>query len=251
MINVICAVYNQKNNIERTIISFEKQKYQDKKLIIIDGGSTDGTVEVLKKYQNIIDYWVSEPDHGISDAFNKGLEQCENGYVYFLGAGDTFLNENVINIMLEGCNYKTNLLVCGRIRRINPNESNEHILFTTPKTNKFNKHSLLFKMSLPHQGLFTSTIFFEKYGNFSLSCKYAMDYEHLLRAYHAFPSVLMKDITVATWITGGIGTNKTKEVLQEYHKIKLTNKIAPRWILSLINNYTLMKYMIKRLLKRA
>ena len=97
-------------------------------------------------------------------------------------------------------------------------------------------------MALPHQGLFTSKKFFEKYGLFDINCKYAMDYELLLRLYRSFPLVKINDLIVADWRAGGIGTNKTGEVVKEYHLIRVKNKIAPRWILNIIFKLTKIRY---------
>lgn len=245
-VSVICAVYNDVEAVRNTIESFINQQYENKRLIVIDGGSTDGTVELLKKYDDVIAYWSSEPDQGISDAFNKGLVQVEPGYVYFIGAGDSFANNFVIGKMMDGCDYQRDKLVCGKVRFVD--EKTGNVKFIAPKTLKFKKSSLLFRMSLPHQGLFTSTAYFEEIGKFRLDCKYAMDYEILLRAYPNFPAVIMKDELVATWLAGGIGSGRTLEVFKEYDRIRRLNSVASGHILTMINALTVIKYKIKQLI---
>lgn len=246
IVSVICAVYNDIKGLTKTIESFISQDYQDKELIIIDGGSTDGSAEVLNQYGNVIKYSISEKDKGISDAFNKGLAQVSPGYVYFLGAGDTFFENDVISKVINNCNFRSDLLVCGRVRFADENTG--EVKFIAPKNISFNKRSLLFRMSLPHQGLFTSTVFFEKYGNFSLECKYAMDYELLLRAYHDFPCVIMRNIVIATWLAGGIGSNRTMDVFREYDKNRRKNNVAPSMVLTGINLWTIFKYKFKQVI---
>lgn len=242
-VNVICATFNASNELIKTINSFNNQTYKDKRLIIIDGGSNDNFKDVINIFKKSIDYMVSEPDLGISDAFNKGIRQAQAGYVYFLGAGDTFFTDDALENLVKDTDYNNDLLVCGKIRRIDL--TTNKLLDIAPKSKVFNLSSLLFRMSLPHQGLLTSTLFFDKYGLFRIDCKYAMDYELLLRAYHSFPKVIFKDIIVADWMSGGVGSGRIREVLREYNRIKEINQVAPKIILIGLNCYTILKYYIK------
>jgi glycosyltransferase involved in cell wall biosynthesis len=89
LITIITVVFNSEEYLESTIQSVLNMNYQNIEYIIIDGNSTDGTVDVIKKYQDRIDYWISEPDRGIYDAMNKGWAVSkDNSYILFLGAGD-------------------------------------------------------------------------------------------------------------------------------------------------------------------
>ena len=90
LISVITVVYNGEKYLEETIQSIINQTYDNVEYIIIDGGSTDGTVDIIKKYEDRIDYWVSEKDKGISDAFNKGVKVAKGDYINFQGDGDGF-----------------------------------------------------------------------------------------------------------------------------------------------------------------
>ncbi len=92
VISIISVVYNAEFYLEQTILSVIKQTYQNIELIIVDGGSTDGTLEIIKKYEKRISYWVSEPDKGIYDAMNKATEVVTGDWVNFVGAGDILLN---------------------------------------------------------------------------------------------------------------------------------------------------------------
>lgn len=97
-ISVVTVCYNAADTIERTILSVLNQTYHDIEYIIIDGGSTDGTVEIIRKYADRIAYWVSEPDKGIYDAMNKGIKVSKGEYIYFLGADD-ILCENILLVI--------------------------------------------------------------------------------------------------------------------------------------------------------
>lgn len=94
-ISVVTVSYNAAETIEETIQSVVNQTYDNIEYIIIDGGSTDGTVDIIKRYADRLAYWVSEPDKGIYDAMNKGLRAANGHYVYFLGADDIIADENV------------------------------------------------------------------------------------------------------------------------------------------------------------
>lgn len=95
-ISIITVSYNAAKTIEQTIQSVVNQTYDNIEYIIIDGGSTDGTVDIIKKYEDKIAYWVSEPDKGIYDAMNKGILKASGEYIYFLGADDWLYNESVM-----------------------------------------------------------------------------------------------------------------------------------------------------------
>jgi len=96
LISIITAVYNGSSTIEETIKSVSAQNYKNYEYIIIDGGSTDGTLDILKKHNGEIDYWVSEPDKGVYDAFNKGIDLARGEWLYFLGADDRLFDDSVL-----------------------------------------------------------------------------------------------------------------------------------------------------------
>jgi len=97
LITVITVVFNGAKYLEDTIKSVISQTYPNIEYIIIDGGSTDGTLDVIKKYEDYIDYWVSEPDNGIYDAMNKGLELAGGEWINFMNCGDSFYSNNILN----------------------------------------------------------------------------------------------------------------------------------------------------------
>lgn len=96
LISVVTICYNAKNDLEKTILSVLSQTYQDIEYIIIDGGSMDGTVDIIHKYSERLFYWISEPDKGIYDAMNKGMDRATGSWINFMNAGDTFCDNEVI-----------------------------------------------------------------------------------------------------------------------------------------------------------
>ncbi len=101
LFTVVTAVFNGAERLQSTIISVLGQSYSDVEFIVIDGGSTDGTLSILRKYEDAIDYWVSEPDRGVYDAFNKASRLITGEWTIFLGAGDLFYDANVLTSMAE------------------------------------------------------------------------------------------------------------------------------------------------------
>jgi len=95
-VTIVTVTRNDAGNLRKTIDSVISQTYGKSEYIVIDGGSTDGTCEILKKYDSVIDDWVSEPDEGIFHAMNKGSEKATGEWIIFLNSGDLFFNDHVL-----------------------------------------------------------------------------------------------------------------------------------------------------------
>lgn len=136
-ISVITVCYNSVDTIEKTILSVLNQTYIDIEYIVIDGGSMDGTVDIIKKYNDNISYWVSEPDKGIYDAMNKGIAVATGDYINFMNSGDKFFNDKTIESIFtkiyhdEDVIYGETLKIsdyCSYIEQCMPLEKMRHIL---------------------------------------------------------------------------------------------------------------------------
>ena len=98
LITIITAVFNGEKYLQETINSIKNQTYNNYEFVVIDGGSTDKTMEIIKKNSNMIDYWVSEEDEGLYDAFNKGLSLARGDYIGIINSDDTYEN-NALEIL--------------------------------------------------------------------------------------------------------------------------------------------------------
>ena len=105
-ISVITVVLNNKSYIEDCINSVLNQSYKNVEYIVIDGGSTDGTVDAIRKYEKSISKWISEPDRGIYDAMNKGIALCSGDYIGMLNADDMFSDNSVLQTIIDEFNFK-------------------------------------------------------------------------------------------------------------------------------------------------
>lgn len=137
-ISIITVVFNANEVLEETIKSVLNQKHENLEYIIIDGGSTDGSLDVIKKYQDIISNWISESDNGIYDAMNKGIQMATGQYICFINSGDLLIELPIKNIL--NC---TSDLIVFPVRL-----SNGDVFF--PEVNR----SLKIRNTLPHQGCF-------------------------------------------------------------------------------------------------
>ncbi len=97
LITVVTVVYNDEEHLEETVKSVINQDYRNVEYIVVDGGSKDGTLEVIKKYENAIDYWVSESDEGIYHAMNKGIDFGSGEWIVFMNSGDIFYSDDVLS----------------------------------------------------------------------------------------------------------------------------------------------------------
>ena len=103
LFSIITVVYNNEKFLEETIQSVLNQKFQNFEYIIIDGGSSDKTLDIIKKYENEIDYWISEKDRGIYDAFNKGMSLAKGDFIGIINSDDTYMN-NALEIIAKYVN---------------------------------------------------------------------------------------------------------------------------------------------------
>jgi len=125
MITIITIVLNDEKDIRKTIVSIVNQRHNNFEFIIIDGGSCDKTIEIIKQYELKIDYWRSEPDGGIYYAMNKGIELANGRYILFMNSGDEFFSNDVLTKVFQKLNsgaeiiYGNTAVDFGGITRVN------------------------------------------------------------------------------------------------------------------------------------
>tara|TARA_S200000501_G_scaffold97106_1_gene90405 strand:- start:9280 stop:10062 length:783 start_codon:yes stop_codon:yes gene_type:complete len=100
-ISIITIVYNRKEDLRKTLENISNQDFLAKELIVIDGESTDGTLEIIEEYSNDIDIFISEKDQGIYDAMNKGVLNASGQWLNFMNAGDCYFNKNILSTIFK------------------------------------------------------------------------------------------------------------------------------------------------------
>lgn len=176
-ISIITVVYNRVNVIEQVISSVVNQTYKNIEYVIVDGGSTDGTVDVIKRYDSKIAYWISEPDTGIYNAMNKALKIVTGDYVEIIGSDDSLCDKKTIEKVVKELDDDPDILSCCAWF-IHGNTGMQSLF-----DNSFaiNKKEYIGGM-IPHAGMFVKKSAYEKYG-FDESYKIAADYKFFLQCY--------------------------------------------------------------------
>ncbi len=169
-LSIITVCLNEAKTIEKTIKSVIDQTFTDYEYIVLDGGSTDGTLDIINKYRDRIDVAGSEPDTGIYNAMNKGIKKATGEYVFFLNAGDKFLDNNVLQLIFSKT-PSADLVYCDMLVQMN---SGFVLRKQTPRSIS---KAFMYADSIPHQATFTKKEMFIKHGSFDESYKVAADYE--------------------------------------------------------------------------
>ena len=204
-VTVVTAVLNDAGHIEQTILSVISQTDIEIEYIIVDGGSKDGTLELIGKYKDKISLLISEPDRGVYDAMNKGIKYSTGDFVYFLNSGDVLLNPSILSkIKFEDVNVR-NTIIYGNVVVAYGN------IEALEKPRPFFNSKMKFKgIGICHQSMFFpgELIRNEKY---DLSYKIAADYDLVYRLWRKGTEFLYKDITIAKYDWGkGISSNPYK-----------------------------------------
>lgn len=240
LFTIIVAVYNAETTIQQCIDSFVSQTYKNKELIIIDGGSIDNTLKIINQNTKEISYWLSEPDTGIYNAWNKGLFKAQGEWIYFLGADDFFINNDVLKNIESYINKIPNTfnVVYGKVSYISPTGN-----YLYSQGEPWNLVGKRFKqlMTIPHQGVFHKKSLFVQYGKFDEDFKIAGDYEFLLRELKDNDAFFIA-LPIAVMRQGGISNNNLNSILimKELRKAQRKNGLmwsGLYWYLAMIRVY--------------
>ncbi len=248
-ISVVTVCYNARENIGGTMASVISQTYKDLEYIVVDGGSTDGTIDVVKEYQKKFPIiFISQKDEGIYDAMNKGIRLASGQWINFMNAGDSFVDKDVL----------------GKISRY-LTEENDLVYGAT----QFRYHGFSvvrrprpiadFRVKMPfnHQSLFARTSLLKDHP-FDTRYHLAADYEQVLFAVKARKTFFEAPMVVAVFNNEGVSNKKTaaaikeyERILEDYHELTLWRrlcyralpikilgkKIVPNWIQRIIYRY--------------
>lgn len=219
LFSIITIVFNGELHIEETIKSVFNQNYRNIEYIIIDGGSTDRTLEILKKYDSKIDYWLSEHDTGISNAFNKGIALVQGEIIGIINSDD-YYKEGVLANIMSVYNYNDPCVLCGGMLLKHPQRPDRIWNSTLKGIEK--------EMTIAHPATFVPRTIYTKFGGFDEDFKIAMDYEFVLRLMKA--NVRFQIVPYVTTImrAGGVSSKRYLQGIKEMnlaHKKYFTKKM--------------------------
>lgn len=239
LISVITVVLNEKERLEKTIQSVINQTYKNIEYIIIDGGSTDGTLDVIKNYQYAIHAWISEPDKGIYDAFNKGIRLASGDWVNFMNAGDVFYNSNTVALLKKYFQEDT-VLIYGDVR-INYGDFE--------RTQYAKSFSRLWMGGICcHQSVFIKKQILAKL-EFNLDYNLAADYELLCRIYLGGYPVTKVNIIVSKVNNKGQADMRRVEALGEFLRIARRNFKTRAMLICIRYQVLILLELIKKCIK--
>jgi len=248
LITIIVAVFNGKTTLQQCIDSVAQQTYPNKELIVIDGGSKDGTVDLLSASQEKIAYWITEPDRGIYNAMNKGVARAQGEWICFLGADDYLWDAQVLEKLAGqlGKLPQDIRIAYGRIMMVDADGANLY-----PQGEPWEKIKGQFRqaMCIPHQGVMHRRSLFKLHGQFDESFRIAGDYELLLRELKTGEAAFIPEIIVAAQRIGGISTSDANyfRTLREYMRAQRMHvQLLPgKYLLNAITNEFLRRLLWK------
>lgn len=226
--SIITINYNNREGLEKTIESVVNQSFKNYQYIIIDGGSTDGSVEVIEKYASQINYWVSEQDKGIYHAMNKGILQAHGEYVIFMNSGDCFYDSTVLDwVFQQGLQED---ICIGKVWCVGRN------IIKEPLNNNFSMMDL-FRNHPPHQAAFIKRDLFEQ-GLFDETFKLVSDWIFFIdRLIFRNCSYRYLNTIIANYDMSGLSTTQTR-LLKEEEKKALESFLPQR----ILKDYEKYKY---------
>lgn len=239
-ISIIVAVFNGVETLQQCIDSIAMQTYSNKELIIIDGGSNDGTVALLEANNKQINYWISERDSGIYNAWNKGLSQVKGTWICFLGADDFLWEKDVLlHIASELTSIPADIrLVYGQIMLLNDRGEGLHLLGEPWGAVRVRFQQT---MCIPHPGLMHHHSLFEQRGKFDESFRIAGDYELLLRELKLAEARFLPNVVVVGMRQGGVSSTPENsfKMMREIRRGQRIHglRIGRYWLFAMVRVY--------------
>ena len=211
-ISIITVVRNNASTIKDTIDSVLKQTYSNVEYIVIDGSSTDGTIEIIQGYKKYIKKFISEKDKGVYDAMNKGINLATGDVIGLLNGDDVYFDETVLQNVANAFKKNESDCVYGDLYYVERNNLDEVVRYW--KSSKFKKGSFARGWHPPHPTFFLKKEVYSKYGLYDIEMKVSADFDLMLRLLekynitsHYLPTILVR------MRTGGMSNKTIKNII--------------------------------------
>ncbi|MBL0126153.1 MAG: glycosyltransferase [Flavobacteriales bacterium] len=223
-VTLITVCRNVASVIAETLDSILAQTHPDIELIVIDGASTDGTVEILERYRPKLGALVSEPDKGIYDAMNKGLRLATGDVIGFVNAGDLLMTPEVIAHIANAFQRAHVEAVYGDIIMVDAHDI--HKVHRTWLSGTYHRANFQKGWMPPHVGTFIKRSVYDRFGHFNTDLRIGADYEILLRFLfkHAIPTLHVREVLVRFRL-GGMSNGNVKQILQANREVRRSWKL--------------------------
>ena len=186
LVSIITVVFNGESELEATIKSVIEQSYKNIEYIIIDGASSDKTLDIIHQYESQIDYWCSEPDGGIYDAMNKGIKAAQGQIIGLINCGDSYLENTIsaiVNIYNQHIQEYPFLVITGAMYRF---DREKNYQFKIEKSQKLMDAKINRGMPINHPATFITKATYDKLGLFNTKYRICGDYDLIFRLYHNY-----------------------------------------------------------------
>jgi glycosyltransferase involved in cell wall biosynthesis len=233
LLSIITVCFNAAEYIEQTITSVMAQTYPNLEYIIIDGGSRDGTVEIIRKYESRLAYWHSRPDRGIAHAFNLGLAQAHGDWIVCLNADDILLTPTAIEHMAPHLHfYQDDDVVFGQMVSLKRDQIPQAVPLCRSSGRPWRWQEFRRVDRIPPPAAFTRRHYFDRVGGFDETFRIAMDYELFLRARGGLRARFVP-LTLVGMRTSGLCVSNVVDTLREAKRAQIKNRALPAWLAEL------------------
>lgn len=229
-VTIITVCFNTVNEIEDTILSVLSQTYKDIEYIIVDGGSTDGTLNIIRKYESRISRYISEPDKGLYDAMNKGIAMSTGVWVNFMNAGDCFFDNEVLERMFGNKDYHDVSVIYGDANLVYPGLG----CIKRPYSNIPQEDVPL---NINHQSSFIKGDKIREL-KYDLSYRIASDGNTFMKVYQQGGKFLYVPETIASFeVVSGVSSKQFVKRSKEYLRIRSVKPYSFQWLKTIMENY--------------
>jgi glycosyltransferase involved in cell wall biosynthesis len=212
-VTIVTVNRNNDKGLEKTLSSIVAQTNNNYELIVIDGNSTDNSVEIIKQYYETITYWISEPDEGVYSAMNKGIKKAKGEFCFFLNSGDYFANNSVLGNVFR--DKPTSDVIYGNLIVSSDNRISGII-----KGKEHNTFLDVYSSYIKHQASFIKRDLFTKFGLYDESLKISADWAFFIKTIGLNKASLKYvDIDIACFDNNGLSNNNPELCKLEYRKI--------------------------------